>query len=192
MHSTKTFESDSPIEEIHPSQNRPYKLKDRMYTADNGASLCMMEESVLSFTLSLFTPKKNHTTDQKNLDIQNRERHRPFHEKGDDLHTRARHSPLREVDGRFVFGIVFWTTVRRDRVFLLIGNQEETTHAHLRFARGHRSCVGKVIRCSTLLVNRLPITLCSKIDLRRCFTQTSVINPALARTALFHFVHFGG
>ena len=51
--------------------------------------------------------------------------------------------------------------------------------AHLRFASRHRSLVGSLIRYSTLLVETLPITLNIKVDLRMCFTQTSVINLAL-------------
>ena len=36
-----------------------------------------------------------------------------------------------------------------------------------------------MIRCLTLLVNKVPITRNTKIDLRMCFTQTSVTNVAL-------------
>ena len=50
--------------------------------------------------------------------------------------------------------------------------------AHPRFVHRRRSLVGRVVRCSTLLVNNLPITLNIKIDLCMCFTQTSVINLA--------------
>ena len=47
------------------------------------------------------------------------------------------------------------------------------------FAFGHRPLVGRVIKCSTLLVNNLTITLNIQMDLRMCFTQTSVTSLAL-------------
>ena len=51
--------------------------------------------------------------------------------------------------------------------------------AHLRFAYKHQSLFHRVKRCSTLLDNKFPITLNIKVDLRMCFTHTSVINLAL-------------
>ena len=64
--------------------------------------------------------------------------------------------------------------------------------AHLRLACRHRSLVGRVIRCSTLLVNKLPLTLNIKIDLRMCFTQTSVINLALTLLLLWFLLSTSG
>ena len=48
-----------------------------------------------------------------------REWHRPFHRGSNGLHPGARHSPPRESGGRFTFGIVSWTMVRRVGVFQL-------------------------------------------------------------------------
>ena len=45
--------------------------------------------------------------------------------------------------------------------------------------RIHTSLIVRVLRCSTLLVNNLPIILNVKLDLHMCFTQTWVIHLAL-------------
>ena len=63
--------------------NTTFESKERMYTVDIGTSLNMME-------FSLTAGKENHTTDKPG----------------------ARHFLQREVGGRFVFGVVSWTTVR--------------------------------------------------------------------------------
>ena len=70
-------------------------------------------------------------------------RSKPVHNRGEGLHPGARNSPLQRVGGRFAFG-VSWTTVRRIKVSLILGNQEEARpeqlvrHRQLRASRrGH-------------------------------------------------------
>ena len=54
--------------------------------------------------------KENHKDQQKLLGNPNRERYRPFHQRVEGLHFGDPH--LREVGGRFSFGLVAGTIMR--------------------------------------------------------------------------------
>ena len=60
---------------------------------------------------SLPAGRENQTTDQQLPGDPIGEWHRPLHQ-SEDLHLGARHLLLREVGGRFAFGISSWTILR--------------------------------------------------------------------------------
>ena len=108
------FKGYSPIEDSNTCKPKSTaKSKDRMYIVDCGASLHMTGNT--SFSLS--TKRKPYDrpittwTSKPRVASSGPEKRR-------GLHPEARHSLLREVGGRFAFGIVSWTIVRRIGVFL--------------------------------------------------------------------------
>ena len=108
MHSTNYFKSYSPTnEEADTPIAKPIiKSKSPMYMVDNGASLCICWNKVLLIR------RTEKASERLLLGSFNRERGRPFHERGEGLHPGAQHLLVRDVGERFFFGFLFGTIMR--------------------------------------------------------------------------------